>query len=271
MQQLRKEDVSLYMYIKDSILSLDYTEVSYNQDLVQDSPGVWTMGFDEQFGEMPGKFPFRRRDRNISGLGRGIPYFDSDGQFVSVGPEQQNRVVVDNGTTTATGCQVNYLDGQIITDQDLTGYTVDYEWNFVSVIDAWPYEDVPALPIVSIELQSGTSLPLQLGGGDIREANWHMEIFASNKGERDDLVDTLYNRIYNQRCLIYTFDNGLPLLRTGLFNPDFTAVLNASYNFLYFEKVQTKLTGLPNWGFYNTEQLNRYRAAITFSTKAYRM
>jgi len=262
MKVTRKEDISLYLYLKDTIVGPEYYEISEGLPIINVGTNTW------EIGHVSNKCPFERDE--CSGRGRGLLYFNVANGCCTFGTEQDNMVIVYNGPTQASGYQVNYLKGQLITSQDLSNYQADYYWHYVSVIDAWPYADVPPLPIISLELQESSSDGLQLGYGDIRTGFWNVQIFASNKGERDDLMDILYDGIYNKRCSIYEFENGLPLIRNGLFNTSFSVTLHEYYKSLHFESVRKSLSGLPQWGFYSQEEINRYRAEITFETLAYK-
>jgi len=265
MKLTRQEDISVYLYIKDMVIGPRYYESTIGDSLTQVETNLWNIDYDEELDI----HPFQRPE--YSGLGRGLLYFDHLGETCLFGIEQVSSLRVYQGATVASGYRVNYLKGQIETSQDLSNYLVDYEWNYVAVIDAWPYEDVPALPIISIEMQSGDKSPLQIGGGDIRNASWNLEIFANNKGERDDLLDTIYNELYLRRCSIYSLSKGLPLDMKGFYNLEFDSSINNEYKYLHFENIEKRLTGLPRWGFYSQELINRYRAQITFDTIAYKL
>jgi len=263
----RQEDISLYLYLRDRIIMPQYAELSEGYGLVSaGSNGVWNIDYSTEIDIRP----FRRGE--YSGLGRGLVYFDVINDVCSFGLEQDEMVVVKDGSggeLERSQYAINYLNGQIISEVDLTSYTVDYYWYYVSILDAWPSEEVPALPVVSVELQLGDSKPLQLGGGAIREASWNVQIFANNKGERDDLMDVIYEGVYQKRCPIYTYENGLPLRYDGQFNSNFSVVRNTKFPSLFFENVEKRLSGLPSWGFYETEIVNKYRAEITFETMGY--
>lgn len=262
MKLTRQEDISLYLYVKDCVVGPEYYELFEGASLTEVESGVWDL---EQESD---KCPFERDE--CQGYGRGLLYFDINDGCCVFGTEQTNIVDVYDGLTLASGYEVNYLKGQILSSQDLSTYSVDYLWHYASVIDAWPYEDVPPLPVISIELQIADAQPLQLGYGDIRTGFWNIQIFAENKGQRDDLMDIVYDGLHKRRCNIYKFENGLPLIRSGLFNSSFSASSHDNYKFLYFEKVKKSLSGLPQWGFYTQELVNRYRAEITFETYAYK-
>jgi hypothetical protein len=266
MKLTRQEDISLYFYIRDTVVGPQYAEIAEGEQLTSAEAGKWNMLYSEEAAI----HPFKRGE--FSGLGRGLLYFDISGDRCVFGSEQTEMISVYSGSEILQqeDYLVNYLTGQIYSRLNLSNYNVDYCWNYVSVIDAWPSDDVPALPIVSIELQRGQSLPLQLGGGDIRDASWHIEIFANNKGERDDLMDVIFEGLNLKRCSIYTFSEGLSLTREGLYNPNFQADAHSNYPSLFFENIEKSLTGLPRWGFYENEVINKYRAGITFDTKAYK-
>lgn len=255
MQLTRKEDISLYLYVRDCVIGPEFYEVSEAETLSAAGAGIWQMSTSS--------------DMESFGRGRGLLYFDVEDGRCLFGTEQSETVEVYSGGTTASGYTVDYLGGRIFSSEDLSSYNVDYLWNYVGVLDAWPYTNVPPLPLVSIELQEAHATGLQLGYGDIRNAYWNIQIFATNKGERDDLMDVIYAGIHHKRCSIYEFDSGLPIKRNGTFNESFNLNLNAYFKSLQFDNVRKALTGLPSWGFYSQELINRYRAEITFETKAY--
>jgi hypothetical protein len=273
MNLTRQEDISLYLYIRDVVIAPRYSELEVQQPLTPSLdrigraiPNTWDIGYPLQ--EDLSKSPFKRG--SSSGLGRGMIYFDSIGDTCVFGVEQSETVSIYNGDITASGCRFNYLTGQVLASGDLTSYVADYKWYYVATLDAWPREGVPSLPVVSIELQTANPHPLQLGGGDIREGYWNIQIFGGNKGERDDLMDVIHEGIYMRSCPFYNFSHGMPLIGRGFFNDAFSSELHPHYSSLFFDKVEKRLSNLPNWGFYEQEQINRYRAEITFMTRAYK-
>jgi hypothetical protein len=259
--------------MKDVVIGPRYSEVTTGASLTAVGNNTWDISYDSDLG----LHPFRRRVsdpttgmyNDHSGLGRGILYFDYIGETCLFGVEQQDIVRVYAGATVASGYKVNYITGQIVSDQSLSSHLVDYEWNYVSVIDSWPYEDVPPLPVVCVDMQKAGKSPLQLGGGDIRDGYWNIQVFANNKGERDDIMDLVYDNVYQRRCPLYLLPSGLPL-KNGLYNEMFDSSVHDIYTSIFFENIQKRLSGLPQWGFYEQERTNRYRAEITFDTRTYR-
>jgi len=228
------------------------------------SSGVWELEYDTDW-----ICPFKREE--FSGIGRGLIYFDhKDGECI-FGTEQQDMVRIYDSMSTVSGYVVDYLRGNIHFSGDLSACLSDYYWNYVSVVDAWPDEIVPPLPVVAIELLESDDKPLQLGYGSIRTGFWNIQIFANDKGERDDLLDVIYDGIYQKRCPLYSLKNGLPIVqRDGVYNSDFSVEIEEHFSSHIFEKVKKRLSGLPSWGFYDSERINKYRAEITFETWAYR-
>ena len=138
MQLTRQEDVSLYFYIRDRVMGPPFAELTQGASLVLVSPGIWNMDYDDD--PTTSFFPFRRPEH--TGLGRGLLYFDViNGNCTNFGTEQTTMVRVYKGSTLLTPTvdyKVNYITGQIYSSLDLTGYSVDYYWNYVAFLDAWP-------------------------------------------------------------------------------------------------------------------------------------
>jgi hypothetical protein len=267
MKSSRKEDISVYIYIKDCILGPEFIESYLDAGLSQVSPNVW----DIAFVEIPDSklYPFKRG--NYTGVGRGIPYFNTSSGVCNPTREQTQNVVVRNGATTISGYVVNYIKGQVNTSQDLSSCVVDYGWCYIATLDAWPSsETLPALPFVTVEVEEGDKSPLQLGGGDIKNAWWNVQIFANTKAERDDIADVIFDGVYNRSCPIYALQAGLPLTKQGVYNQNYSADLDTTYRGLRFFDVKKQLTGLPSWGFWSTEVTNKNRAQITFQTEAFK-
>jgi hypothetical protein len=266
MRLTRKEDLSVYLYIKENLVNPQYCELTTAATLTQDGT-KWVLEYPEELTELK-IVPFARN--GFTGAGRGIPYFDFSDSGSDFSTEQTTNITVYNGVTPITGYTTNYIYGYVETDQDLTGCTADYQWCLASVVDEFPHENITGTPVISIENVTGHTSPLQLGIGEIRNADWNLQIFASNKGERDDLLDIIFDGLHNKRCPIYDLSGGLPLLKSGFFNTNFSTTLVPAYSSLFFSNTKRTLTGLPSWGFYSTEKFNRYRGQITFNTEVFK-
>jgi hypothetical protein len=64
MKLTRQEDVSLYLYIRDSVIGVQYAELSEGESLTLAESGKWDMSYSEEL-EI---HPFKRS--NYNGLGR---------------------------------------------------------------------------------------------------------------------------------------------------------------------------------------------------------
>jgi hypothetical protein len=215
MKTLRKEDVSLYYYIKDVVLC-DFVEkeevipLQY-MELISDSNSYVYEAVTET-------------TPNPTERGRGWVYFDeasvsggyfvttigtrADGTTISGVPEQSNRVTVYTGYTVSSGVivptgvisdseyMVDYMDGRIVTSGTVSPVYVDYYWNYVSVVDEWAAVEAANPPVVVIDMHGTDKSGYQLGGGKMVTRKVDLHIFATSTAERNDIVETIYNGLY---------------------------------------------------------------------------
>lgn len=269
MELLRSEVSSIFYYIKNCVLGANWAEQNLEQSVTEIESGIYQIGYDDDWidvfslGEYPGQ-----------GEGRGLLYFNipttPSNYSCNYATEQTTAIALYNNLgITVSGYTIDYLKGRILYTGTENLDTIDYYWHYVSVIDAWPHKELPQLPIVSVLHERFDRKGFQLGGGHKRFMDWNIEIFANNKGERDDLLEIIFDSLNNRHCSLYSFTNGYPLMYDGTFNPDFTLTRVPNYSIVDFLNVEASITGLPNWGFLQTEDLNKYRAAINFSTEVY--
>jgi len=232
MKSLRKEDLSLYMYIKDTVL-LDFRETeelasmrllpelcgsdSYVYEYITElepSPterGRGWVYFDNPSGGLPCE-PYP----SVSGLnGDGDPAFGT--------PEQSNKIILYE--TTSSGLSVidwreymiDYIDGRIVSGRKLNLPKITYTWNYISIVDEWAAVEAADPPVVVIDVSGTDKMGYQLGGGkkSIRKVDIH--VFASSPAERNDIVETLYDGLFNHSYIIYDFVTGAVLDYDGTF------------------------------------------------------
>jgi len=286
MSRLRKEDLSLYYYIKDIVLQ-DFIEVEelvrlrYMQEISSSASYVY-----EALTEM---VP-RPTDR-----GRGWVYFDGDLQAqclrntatYSGTPEQSNRVTVFDAVYSGISDQeyiIDYMDGRIITSGTVTPVYASYYWNYVSVVDEWAAIEAADPPVIVIDIHGTDKAGFQLGGGKkpIRKVDIH--IFASSTAERNDIVETLYDGLFNKSTPLYDFPTGTVLDYDGTFygrkaNPnkeetlfDRSTIVGTSN--LMFNKVSARHVNLPlvmsrGRNEVMLSDLNAYRSKISFEMFSY--
>lgn len=85
---------------------------------------------------------------------------------------------------------------------------------FVSVVDAFPaqinQEDTPlTLPAASIDSVKTRAVALELGGVEINDKMWVIDIFAKNKSQRDDFTYKLINQL-KLNIPVYDYNLGFP-------------------------------------------------------------
>lgn len=311
MRQLRKEDLSLHTYIKDTVLR-DFieTEEMVDLSLMKDLTCANSYVYQAITDMAP----------NPTGRGRGWVYFDcphidEEGfcayttescipEFITVSgtdatgascigtPEQTNRVEVyghDLNTISGTNYLVDYVDGRVIFDNDsiIPSY-IDYNWNYVSVLDEWPSANAPEPPIVVIDVKETEKGGYQLGAGKkiVRQVDIH--IFATSSSERRDLTEVIHDGLYNKSAPIYSFPTGDILdfdgtfygrksnnnKLTSLFNRTTLDNLGVTHGQMIFENVISRNVRLPILMTRDANEsllsdLNNYRSRISFELVIY--
>ncbi len=280
MYGLRKEDASVYLYLKDIVLStfIEFQEkdtLIYSTAMSTDISNVYEI---ETYLEPS---PFER--------GRGIVYFDDlTGEplvhcATSSGTnEQSTRVTLyDNelAVIDENDYTIDYMYGRIITSTDIVPKYIDYYWNYVSLVDEWSAVSAANPPVVVLDVNSTVKKGFQLGGGKTIERKVSLIVFASNTAERNDLTEILYDGLYQKSCPFYEFPEGTVLDFDGTFRGRRDNVNKADNIFL-----RTTVSGVSNLKFDNVisknvslpivmskgkdevtlSDLNSYRAKITF-------
>jgi len=307
MSILRKTDLSLYLYLKDTVLSNfieyeDYISLELMVELSDDDTFIYEAV--TSMSPIP------------TDQGRGWVYFDSvsgtnnctpftsvsglngDGNFSYGTPEQSDRVIVyetnDSGILDIVPWEeymIDYIDGRVVTSRRLTDPYVTYYWNYVSVVDEWPSIEASDVPVVVLDIHGTDKMGYQLGGGKKVNRKVDIHIFASGPAERNDIVETIIDGLYNKSCPLYDFVTGSVLDYNGTFygrknildrdpNPtnkltflfDRGTVDNA--NILYFDKVTSRHINLPILMNQYGDQailsdLNSYRSKISFDVYTY--
>lgn len=284
MTMYRKEDLSLYYYIKDVVLA-NFVEQEENitLSLMEGLSSGQTYVYEAVTTMLPG--PTER--------GRGWTYFDtvSGTGLCNLLPEteQTNRIIVYDalgGIISDSEYIIDYIDGRVITSGTVTPAAIDYYWNYVSVVDEWAAIEAADPPVIVIDIHGTDKGGYQLGSGVkvTRKADIH--IFASSTAERNDLADTVYNGLYNKSCPIYDFPKGGVLDYDGLFYDrrnnidksatpfDRTTVDGLLSAKLEFNKVTNRHVNLPLVMTRGTNavllsDLNAYRSKISFELEYY--
>jgi len=313
MKQLRKEDLSLYYYLKDVVLK-DFVEteeevpLSYMAEISNNSsdPACRSLVYEALSTMIPK--PTER--------GRGWVYFEDgvgldsylcaeniDVTASGFGiPEQSTRIkvyscTISSGTRTLipqnhTEYMVDYLDGRVVTSGTLedAGHTpkfVTYDWHYVSLVDEWAAIQAADPPVVVIDIHGTDKMGYQLGGGKKTVRKVDLHIFASDPAERNDLVETLYDGLFNRGCPVYDFPEGTVLDYDGTWygrkeNPDKSdpttffdpTTVSGLVGNMMFDSVTARNVNLPMLMTRNTDEiflsdLNAYRSKISFDLVSY--
>ena len=113
---------------------------------------------------------------------------------------------------------VDYIDGRIITERPLVKPAyVDFDWNYISVVDEWAAIEAADPPVVVIDMHGTDKAGYQLGGGKKATRKVDIHVFATDPAERNDIVETIYDGLYNRGCPLYDFPTGSVLDYDGTF------------------------------------------------------
>jgi len=260
MQRLRKETLSLNHFIRYNILDV-FIETDTNVPLTYLSDISAT-----------GSYVYQAESTRIplpNDLGRGIIYIDSYGNTA----EQQNAVIVyDSLGSVISGTEyiIDYIDARIVTSGTVTPATVTYKYFYVALVNGWESIESSTVPIVAVNLESFEKAGFQLGGGKRVPRRGHLHIFASNRAERSDLMELLYDGINEKCCPNQNWTNGSMLDWDGTFNENYVYETIQYSSSLHFEKVVARnvnpplMGGIPHRDLTMLSDLNRYRARIDF-------
>ena len=244
MSLLRKEDLSLYLHIKDVVLrnfieTEEYVPLRLMPELCDSNSYVYEIDTDLE------PSPLER--------GRGLVYFDpptgglpcepfpsvsglnGDGDLAFGTPEQSTRVVVYemvepvlcDGVVSYSGTEldwryymIDYVDGRIIVPTSygkLDNPAITFSWNYVSVVDEWAAIEAADPPVVVVDMSGTDKAGYQLGGGKKATRKVDLHIFATDPGERNDIAEALYDGLFNKSCPLYNFTTGSVLDYDGTF------------------------------------------------------
>ena len=303
MKSLRKEDLSLYYYIKDVVLR-DFVECEELVDLalMPELCGANSFVYEYVSDLEPSPTERGRGWRYLDPPSGGLPCepyptvsgLNGDGDPAFGTPEQSLQVVVfettSSGLTVVSPAEymIDYIDGRIISQRKLNSPRVTYHWNFVSVVDEWAAIEAADPPVIVIDTNGTDKTGYQLGGGKKASRKVEIHVFATDTANRNDLVETLYDGLYLKSCPLYNFSTGTVLDYDGTFygrrdqNPqtfnkltylfDRERVLNVSR--LFFDSVSARHVNLPLVMSRGRDEvllsdLNAYRSKISFDMYTY--
>jgi len=308
MRQLRKEDLSLYYYIKHIALIdfIESEEIAYLNRLELHESCEDNVRIYEALTEWCNVDEVAP---NPTERGRGWVYLDcyttsgtqcspytlvsgTDNNGVSIfGIQEQSNIVrlydVNMQEIPNTDYMVDYIDGRIIISDPTvpTPVYIDYSWYYISVVDEWAAIEAANPPVVVIDVHGTDKVGYQLGIGKkaIRKVDLH--IFSSNPAERNDIGETLYDSLYNNSCPVYNFPDGTMLEYDGtwygrknttdklssLFNPTTSTAIIGN---LMFDNITSRNISLPlvmtrDRNEVMLSDLNAYRSKISFDLVSY--
>lgn len=283
MTLLRKEDLSLYYYIKDVVLCDFFEqELSVPLDLMPSISTTTSYVYQADTTMLPK--PTER--------GRGWVYFDTSSGTLCTGGystiEQKERIVVYDSLGNIipdTSYMIDYIDGRVVTSGTVTPASIDYYWHYVSVVDEWAAVEAANAPVVVIDIQGTDKDGYQLGGGRKVTRKVDLHIFASSTAERNDLVDRVFDGLYLKSSPLLDFPEGGVLEYDGTFynrrnvmdkdvTPFDRSTVSTVIGNMEFNKVTSRNVNLPLIMTRGRDEvmlsdLNAYRSKISFELVYY--
>jgi len=301
MKNLRKEDLSLYYYLKNKVLADFIEKEEYIPLEFISSASCYEVGY--VYTALTEMIP------SPTDRGRGWVYFDTcsgttticnldasgneliNYPIISGIKEQSNKVVVYDvydSVIPETEYMIDYIDGRIVTSGTVDPARVDYYFHYISLVDEWAAIEAADPPVVVIDIMGTDKGGYQLGGGKrvVRKVDIH--VFASDTAERNDIVETIYDGLYLKSCLLYDFTKGSVLEYDGtwygrkgnmnkletLFEQNIVDGYLGDRSTLQFENVTTRHISLPLIMTQSRDEvmlsdLNAYRSKISFDMVSY--
>lgn len=260
MKKLRKEDLSIHHFIRYRILS-EYLETDSDVPLVF-LPDVSTTDsyvYEAQSDRYPAPNSF----------GRGWAYIDAYGDVTE---QTSMATVYDSFGSVISGSEymIDYVDGRVITSGTVTPAKITYGYFYVAQVNEWEDVEASDVPVVVVDIEITTKEGFQLGGGRRVPRRGHLHIFASSQAERDDLIEMLYDGLYNKCCPNQNWTKGTMLDWNGTFNEDYIYETMAYSSQLMFDNVVARAISLPLRKSFGEDvkmlsDLNRYRGRLDFN------
>lgn len=196
--------------------------------------------------------------------GRGWVPFDEavvgGNLVVDTTAEQAGQITVYGATTY----KIDYPNGRIF-DVDAVPTSVDYNWNYVSVIEGWPGSEPPPLPIVAVDMERALKSGYQLGGGSRDTVDGTVYVFATDEGEKRDITDVIYQSFFSRTIPIRNWHEGGYLDYDGTY-ADFSPAPVSGLSQAAFLNVEAAL----NISHADWSELNRHRSKISFTLEVFK-
>ncbi len=205
-----------------------------------------------------------------------------ESNYISI--RDQNGAIVDRSLYQLDykNCRVRFPLSSFPPASGIVPTSIDYRFHSVSIMEGWPTEEnIPQLPIVSLYPTSDLIDGFQIGPGVEFSRSYTIDIFATDKTNRKQLVDVIKQSLFNKHVTTIDFNrSGYPLKPHGVVNDTF--IQNIEYNGNIYK---TYLTLNPGNGqilyFFNIEVVYdasprtvmadamRHMAKIKFTTRSY--
>lgn len=257
------EFLSVFYYIKDSVLARDFSQevngdpLTYDPTLydgVQRTDYVIVDYLLSQYGSLPiedgrGWLSFDLENNNPCQI-----YNPTTSSFVTTynTPFSNNVYSLplvreydyikvrdqNNNLLDRSWYSIDYNKGRIrfpcsttpsgVVNSGILPSGIDYRFHSVATVDGWPNADnIPKLPFVAIYNSTDAISGYQLGPGAKFTRGYTIDIFGSSSSNRRSIIDSIKAGIFQKHAPVIDFNRaGFPLNQNGTINEDFITSIN---------------------------------------------
>jgi len=248
---------SVFYYIKDGILPVEFTQQVQSANLIYDStlydgqqrfdykiadPAVAAFGstpVTEGRGWNSFKIPQDNTCTFTTTSGTVVTSYDLGLQNSSfnIPLERESDYIIvrdqNNDIMDRSWYGIDYTHGRIrypspttpsgAVASGLTPTTVDFNFHYISTSDGWPYDQTPPeLPCVALMTEKDTLESIQIGPGVEFRRDYTIHVFATDNANRLKMLNNLKEGLYNKHIPVIDFNRtGPPLEHWGVVNEDF--------------------------------------------------
>lgn len=262
------EFLSLFHYIKESILARSFAQEVQNEPLSYDTKtaidGIIRQDYKiidpniSVYGNVPnsngrGWLSFELNDQNPCQIYNtttssyvptyNTPFMNQSFSFPTERESTLIKVYDQNGSEMdREWYQVDYRNGRIrypcpttpsgVVASGLSPTTIDYRFHLVSVLDGWPTDsNIPEVPFIAIYPTSDSLDAFQIGPGVEYSRQYCIDIFGNSNANKRAIADQIKQGLFNKHAPVIDFNRtGEPLKHWGVVNPDFIQEFNYQGN-----------------------------------------
>jgi len=101
------------------------------------------------------------------------------------------------------------METQQLLEKSIYYWLVELVPSSVNAVIGYPGDTDLVLPTAAVKMLELTGHPFELGGKELDDHLWKIDVFANNSMQRDDLAYQIYNALENN-IAVYNYNEGFP-------------------------------------------------------------